>query len=69
VEEEEIPDADAAAMAKTAAELLTADEHGTGFAKRYFDALQQSPEVVMAHAEAKMAIAGLDAATRGPKVT
>jgi hypothetical protein len=63
VEEEEISEAEAAAMGKTASELLTADEHGTGFAKRYFDALQQSPEVVMAHADAKRAIAGLERAS------
>jgi len=29
--------------------LLTPDENGAGFAKRYFDALQRDPAVVLAH--------------------
>jgi hypothetical protein len=33
-------------------ELLVASEHGEGFARHYFDALQRDPDVVFAHAEA-----------------
>jgi hypothetical protein len=59
IEEDELPEAEATAIARTANELLTPDEHGTGFAKRYFEALQSSPDVVMAHAAARRAIAAL----------
>jgi hypothetical protein len=59
VEEEEIPDAEVAAIARAAGELLTPDEGGAGFAKKYFDALQSSPEVVMAHAAARRAVDAL----------
>jgi hypothetical protein len=59
LEEEELPDADIAAIARAASELLTPDEGGTGFAKKYFDALQSSPEVVMAHAGARRAVEAL----------
>ncbi len=31
-------------------ELLAPNETGTGFAKRYFEALQRDPDVVLAHA-------------------
>jgi hypothetical protein len=58
-EEEEIPDAEVAAVARVAGELLRPDENGTGFGKRYFDALQTSPDVVLAHAEARRAIEAL----------
>jgi hypothetical protein len=62
VEEPEIPDAELAAMARTAADLLAPDETGSGFAKRYFDAIQDSPDVAMAHAQARRAITALSAA-------
>jgi hypothetical protein len=59
LDEPEIPAAELAAIARTASELLTPDEAGAGFAKRYFDALQGSPDVVMAHASARRAIDAL----------
>lgn len=59
LEEDAIPEAEVAAIARAAGELLTPDEAGTGFAKRYFDALQGSPEVVMAHAGARRAVDAL----------
>jgi hypothetical protein len=59
LEEEVIPPAELTAIAQAAAELLTPDEGGTGFAKRYFDALQASPDVVMAHAAARRAVQAL----------
>jgi hypothetical protein len=59
VEEKEIPDAEVAAIASAARDLLRPDEGGTGFPRKYFDALQGSPDVVMAHAEARRAIDAL----------
>lgn len=40
-------------------ELLSPDEMGTGFAKRYFEALQRDPDVVLAHARMRKVLAGL----------
>jgi hypothetical protein len=56
LEEPAIPAAELSAMARAAAELLAPDEAGSGFAKRYFDAIQASPDVAMAHAQARRAI-------------
>jgi hypothetical protein len=62
VEEPEIPDAELAAIARTAADLLAPDEVGSGFAKRYFDAIQGSPDVAMAHGQARRALTALSTA-------
>ena len=43
--------ADAAALTEQVDRLLTASEHGEGFQRRYFDALQRQPAVVLAHAD------------------
>jgi len=51
LEEDELPDVEATALERTAAELLVPDENGAGFARKYFEALQAEPDVVMAHAE------------------
>jgi len=40
-------------------DILTPNEMGTGFAKRYFEALQRDPDVVMAHAEMRRVLANL----------
>ncbi len=58
-EDDEVAGDEIAPLARTAAELLTPDEEGAGFAKRYFDAIQASPDVAMAHAQARRAIDGL----------
>ncbi|HTQ42416.1 MAG TPA: hypothetical protein VMI75_06625 [Polyangiaceae bacterium] len=62
VEEPELPDEELTAIARTAGDLLAPDEVGSGFAKRYFDAIQSSPDVAMAHAQARRAITALSAA-------
>jgi catechol 2,3-dioxygenase len=49
-------DADAAALIDQVEKLLTASEDGEGFSRRYFDALQRQPAVVMAHADVRRAI-------------
>lgn len=59
VEEPTIPPAELSAIARAAAGLLAPDEAGAGFAKRYFDAIQSSPDVAMAHAAARRAITAL----------
>ena len=41
----------AQALAKQASILLTPSESGSEFQKKYFGAMQQSPEVVLAHSE------------------
>ncbi len=49
-------DADAAALIDQVEKLLTASETGEGFHRRYYDALQRQPAVVMAHAEVRRTI-------------
>ena len=51
--EEKNPEAamDAGALIRKARDLLMPSEDGSGFRKRYFEALQRDPNVVMAHAE------------------
>jgi catechol 2,3-dioxygenase len=49
-------DADAATLIDQVENLLTASENGEGFHRRYFDALQRQPAVVMAHADVRRAI-------------
>lgn len=46
-------DADAVALAEQVEKLLTASETGEGFQRRYYDALQRQPAVVLAHAEVR----------------
>jgi catechol 2,3-dioxygenase len=43
-------EADATALFEQVEKLLTASETGEGFSRRYFDALQRQPAVVLAHA-------------------
>jgi hypothetical protein len=40
-------------------ELLAPNESGSGFARRYFDALQRDPDVVLAHARMRKVLEGL----------
>jgi hypothetical protein len=40
------------ALVKQAGSLLVPSETGEGFSKHYFDALQEDPDVVLAHGEA-----------------
>ncbi len=49
-------DADAATLIDQVEKLLTASETGEGFHRRYYDALQRQPAVVMAHAEVRRVI-------------
>ena len=49
-------DADAAALIDEVEKLLTASETGEGFQRRYYDALQRQPAVVMAHADVRRVI-------------
>jgi catechol 2,3-dioxygenase len=46
-------DSDAQALADQVDKLLTASESGEGFQRRYFEALQRQPAVVLAHAEVR----------------
>ena len=46
-------DADGVALADQVERLLTASEHGEGFQRRYYEALQRQPAVVLAHAEVR----------------
>ena len=45
-----------AAMIEQAGRLLVASELGDGFSRHYFDALQENPDVVFAHAEVMKAL-------------
>lgn len=49
-------DADASALIEQVEHLLTASETGEGFQRRYFEALQRQPAVVLAHADVRRAI-------------
>jgi catechol 2,3-dioxygenase len=49
-------DADAATLFEEVERLLTASETGDGFPRRYYDALQRQPAVVLAHADVRRAI-------------
>jgi hypothetical protein len=40
-------------------ELLAPNENGQGFAKRYFEALQRDPDVVLAHARMRKVLGNL----------
>jgi hypothetical protein len=51
---------DAERMIAQAADLMAPDENGRGFAKRYFDALQRDPDVVLAHARMRKVLAALE---------
>ncbi len=46
-------DADAAALVELVEHLLAASETGEGFQRRYFEALQRQPAVVLAHADVR----------------
>jgi hypothetical protein len=57
---EEAPlDIDAERLIAQAVELLAPNESGSGFAKRYFEALQSDPDVVIAHARMRKVLSGL----------
>jgi catechol 2,3-dioxygenase len=49
-------DADATALLEQVERLLTAPETGEGFQRRYFDALQRQPAVVLAHAAVRQVL-------------
>ena len=48
--------ADATALVDQVEQLLTASEDGDGFSRRYFEALQRQPAVVLAHADVRRAL-------------
>jgi hypothetical protein len=50
---------DAKVLVARARDLLKPVEDGTGFEKRYYEALQRDPGVVIAHSRVTKAIAGL----------
>jgi catechol 2,3-dioxygenase len=49
-------DGDAATLIDQVERLLTASETGEGFQRRYYDALQRQPAVVLAHADVRRVI-------------
>ncbi len=52
-------DADAVALIDQVEQLLTASETGEGFPRRYYEALQRQPAVVLAHADVRRTIKGM----------
>jgi len=50
---------DATALIDQVGGLLTASEDGEGFARRYFEALQRQPAVVLAHADVRRVLKGM----------
>jgi hypothetical protein len=64
---DETPDAedpplgiDAERLIAQSRELLVPNETGAGFAKRYFEALQRDPDVVLAHALMRKVLSNLE---------
>ena len=53
------PGIDAERLIEQAWELLAPNETGTGFAKRYFEALQRDPDVVLAHGRMRKILTSL----------
>jgi hypothetical protein len=53
------PAIDAERFIAQAGELLAPNELGSGFAKRYFEALQRDPDVVLAHARMRKVLSNL----------
>jgi hypothetical protein len=53
------PGIDAERLIEQAWELLAPNETGAGFAKRYFEALQRDPDVVLAHARMRKVLTTL----------
>jgi hypothetical protein len=53
------PGIDAERLIAQAWELLAPNETGTGFAKRYFEALQRDPDVVLAHGRMRKILSSL----------
>jgi catechol 2,3-dioxygenase len=51
-------EADATALLEAVEKLLTASESGEGFSRRYFEALQRQPAVVLAHAGVRRTLKG-----------
>lgn len=51
---------DAERLLAQAGDLLAPKESGVGFAKRYFEALQRDPDVVLAHARMRKVMASLN---------
>ena len=54
-------DADGIALAEQVENLLTASENGEGFQRRYYEALQRQPAVVLAHAEVRRTLKSMKA--------
>lgn len=52
-------EADGAALVDQVERLLTASEEGEGFARRYYEALQRQPAVVMAHSDVRRTLKAL----------
>jgi hypothetical protein len=50
---------DAARLISQSKQLLVPEETGTGFARKYFEALQRDPDVVLAHAQMLKVVAAL----------
>ena len=57
--DEPVTPSDAERLMKQARELVTPSEHGTRFGKRYYQAMQRDPNVVMAHSDMLKSITAL----------
>ena len=59
LDEPQSTDVDAIALIDQVGGLLTASEDGDGFARRYYEALQRQPAVVLAHADVRRVLKGM----------
>jgi catechol 2,3-dioxygenase len=59
LDESQSTDGDATALIDQVGRLLTASEDGEGFTRRYYEALQRQPAVVLAHADVRRVLKGM----------
>ncbi len=57
---EEITVEDANHLVQQSRRLISPDESGNGFARRYFEALQRDPDVILAHARMRKVLTSLE---------
>ena len=64
---EPVKESEAVAVIDQARVLLTPSETGSGFQKKYFSSLQQSPDVVLAHSEVVKHLGAAGATRQEPR--
>lgn len=61
--------ADADRLVAQGRELVSPSENGAGFGRRYYEAMQSDPAVVLAHSDMMRVFSGINANAAGPSPT